>query len=48
MRLIWLGLAVLLVVAAVGGSTRTDNPSARIGLYCLAAAAGLWFLTLLI
>jgi hypothetical protein len=48
MRLIWLGLAVLLVVAAVGGSTRLENnPNARIGLYFLAAAGVLLFVALL-
>ena len=48
MRIIWLGLAILLVVAAIGAATRTDNPSARIGLGFLGAAAGLWFFFLLI
>jgi hypothetical protein len=48
MRLIWLLLALVLVAAAVGGSTQLDNPNARIGLYFLAAAAGLWFVGILI
>jgi hypothetical protein len=47
MRFIWLFLAVFIVVAALGGSTRlSDNPNARIGLYFLGAAAGLLFLAL--
>lgn len=49
MRLIWLGLAVLVVFAALGGSTRTsNNPNARIGLYFLAAAGVVLFLGVLI
>lgn len=48
MKIIWLALSILLIVAAVGGSTRMDNPNARIGLYFLAAAGGLWFLAVLL
>jgi hypothetical protein len=47
MRILWLAMAVIIVVAAIGGSTRLDNPNARIGLYCLAAAGGIFFISLL-
>lgn len=48
MKLIWLVLSIVLIVAAVGGSTKLDNPNARIGLYFLAAAGGLWFIGILV
>ena len=48
MRLIWLGLAVLVIVMAIGGSLKMDNPMTRLGLYCVAAAGGLWLLAILI
>jgi hypothetical protein len=45
--ILWLGLSLVLVVGAVVFAYRQDSPMARIGLYCVAAAAGLWFLAVL-
>ena len=47
MRILWLIMAGVIIAAAIGGSTRLDNPNARIGLYCLAAAGGVFFISLL-
>jgi hypothetical protein len=48
MRILWIGLAVLLIVSAVGGSTRSNNDMTRIGLYFVAAAGVLWLLAILL
>ena len=48
MKILWLVLAGIIVAAALGGSTRLDNPNARIGLYCLAAAGGIFFISMLL
>jgi len=47
MHIIWLVLAIVLIVACVGGSVKMDNPMTRLGLYCLAAAGVLWLIAIL-
>ena len=44
MALLWLGLSIVLLGSAVYGAYKQDNPMARLGLYCIAAAAALWLL----
>jgi hypothetical protein len=46
-KIIWLGLAVLVIVAGVGASQKANNDMARIGGYFFAAAGVLWFLSAL-
>ena len=42
MALIWLGLSIFLLGGAVVVAYKQDNPMARLGLYCIAGAAGVW------
>ena len=44
MALLWLGMAIVLLVAAVIAAYKQDNPMARLGMYCIAAAAGIWLI----
>ncbi len=44
MAILWLGMAILLLVGAVVVAYKHDNPMARLGLYCIAGAAGIWLI----
>ncbi len=44
MATLWLGMAIVLLVGAVVVAYTQDNPMARLGLYCIAAAAGIWLI----
>jgi hypothetical protein len=45
--IIWLGLAIVVIVAGVGGAQRSNDPNFRIGGYFLAAAGVLGFIIVL-
>ena len=44
MALLWLGISIVLLGAAIAAAYKQDNPMARLGLYCIAAAAGVWLI----